>query len=77
MFGLASIILMLIAYTFEHKSNLWILIFSIACLSSSIYAWIIGSIPFTIVEFIWAFIAFKKWFDSRNKSKEKTGNIIK
>jgi hypothetical protein len=67
LFGFVSIFVMLLAYALEHKSKNWILVFSIACLCSSVYAWHAGTFPFAVVEAVWAFIAFKRWFDFKLK----------
>ncbi len=51
-FGFASISVMLIAYIFETRSTIWHFIFATACVSSSVYRWFAGTIPFGIVEII-------------------------
>jgi len=60
-FGFASVTIMLISYALERRSRVWILIFAIACLSSALYAFLAGTLPFTIVETIWAGVALMRW----------------
>jgi hypothetical protein len=62
-YGFISILVMLVAYAMEYKSKNWLFVFSIACLSSSFYALLAGTLPFAVVEAIWSLIAFKRWFD--------------
>ena len=61
----AAIVIMLIAYINEGKSPVWIFIFATACVASSIYGWLAGTIPFGIVEIIWAIVAYAKWWKAR------------
>lgn len=66
LFGSASVTIMLIAYTLERKSRVWILIFAMGCLSSAIYALLAGTIPFAIVESIWTVVAVIRWKNAGN-----------
>ena len=61
-FGFISISIMLVAYIFEQRSPIWIFIFATACITSSIYGWLAGTMPFAIVEIIWAIVAYIKWW---------------
>jgi len=67
-FGMASVITMLIAYALEDKSHWWIFVFAITCIASSIYGWMAGTIPFGIIEIVWAVVAFNRW-QKRRKGK--------
>ena len=68
LFGFAAIIIMLVAYILEDRSPVWIFIFATACVASSIYGWLAGTIPFGVVEIIWAAFAYRKWWKARNKN---------
>jgi len=68
LYGFIAIVIMLIAYILENRSPLWIFIFATACVASSIYGWLAGTIPFGIVEIIWAGFAYRKWWLVKNKS---------
>lgn len=61
-FGLFSVILMLIFYSLEHKHHLFILGFSLSCILGSIYGFLQGAWPFGIVEIIWTIVVFRKWW---------------
>ena len=65
-FGFVAIIIMLIAYIQEDKATIWIFIFATACVASSIYGWLAGTIPFGVVEIIWAGFAYRKWWKARS-----------
>jgi hypothetical protein len=56
---------MLVSYILEARSPIWIFIFATACVASSIYGWLAGTIPFGIVEAIWAVFAYRKWWKAR------------
>lgn len=61
LFGLFSVTLMLICYSFESRNHWFILGFSFACSLGSIYGFLQGAWPFGIIEGIWAAVAFNKW----------------
>ncbi len=65
LFGAMAVSVMLIAYTLEHRSSWWVLIFASACAASSAYGWLAGTWPFGIVEGIWALVALRRWRQAR------------
>jgi hypothetical protein len=70
-FGASAVTLMLISYTLEHRSSWWVLVFALACMASSLYGWLAGTWPFGIVEAIWAFVAFRRWWLCRTHKMVK------
>ena len=66
-FGFVSISVMLLAYILEQRSTIWLFVFATACVSSSVYGWLAGTIPFGIVEIIWAIFAYRKWWVTKQK----------
>jgi hypothetical protein len=60
-FGLFSVSVMLLSYSLEQRSHKWVLVFALSCFASSLYAGLIGSIPFCIVEGIWGIVAVARW----------------
>lgn len=68
LFGLFSVTLMLICYSFEYRSHWFILGFSFACALGSIYGFLQGAWPFGIIEGIWAMVAFNKWMKAEKRS---------
>ena len=66
LFGLFAVSMMLITYTLEQRSHLYVLLFAIACALGSTYGFLQGAWPFGLVEAVWAVIALKRWNDRRN-----------
>lgn len=64
--GITSVIIMVISYALEHKSPIFIAIFSFGCVLAASYAFLLESIPFLIAEGVWAIIAFRRWQLVRN-----------
>tara|TARA_Y100000588_G_C13973522_1_gene804044 strand:- start:220 stop:444 length:225 start_codon:yes stop_codon:yes gene_type:complete len=60
-FGLFSVTMMLIFYTFEEKSHWFIIAFSGACGLASIYGFLQGAWPFGLVEAVWMVVAWLRW----------------
>ena len=59
--GIISVIIMVTSYGLEHKSPIFIAIFSFGCVLAATYALLLGSIPFLIAEGVWAIIALRRW----------------
>lgn len=64
-FGTIAVSLMAIFYMLEKRGRIYILLFALACLMSSGYAVIIESWPFAVIEFLWAGIAFWRWWKAK------------
>ena len=64
-FGFIAVTSMVITYALEHRSHFYILAFAISCVGGSLYAILIHSWPFAIVEGIWAIIATNRWLHAR------------
>lgn len=62
LFGLISVILMLIFYALEERSHWFILAFSFSCVLGSIYGFLQGAWPFGLVEIAWTIVVFRKWW---------------
>ncbi len=63
--GLIAVVIMVASYALEKRHPVFILIFSLACLLASFYAYLIGSMPFLIAEGLWAVIAFRRYILTR------------
>ncbi|MFT5041207.1 MAG: hypothetical protein ACI8TX_002179 [Hyphomicrobiaceae bacterium] len=61
MFGALAVTTMVTCYALEERAPVFVLGFAGACLASSLYAFLIGSWPFAVVEFVWAGIALARW----------------
>jgi len=60
-YGAASVTIMMLAYALESRAPAFVLIFAVACLSSSAYGFLQGAWPFGVVEIVWSAIAFLRW----------------
>ena len=67
LFGIISVTFMVLFYAIEKKSSIFILGFSIACISAATYGFLVGAWPFGVAEIIWSGVAFRRW-QSRNNS---------
>ena len=61
-FGAVSVSAMLVFYTLEQRSALFVMAFAGACLASSAYGFLQGAWPFGIVELIWSAVALRRWY---------------
>lgn len=64
-FGIFAVVTMLIMYAFEDRAPVFVLGFAAACAASSLYAVLIRSWPFAIVEGIWSVVAIRRWLSVR------------
>jgi hypothetical protein len=74
-FGTLAVSTMVICYAVEGRGPRFVLGFALACLASSIYAALIGSMPFMLIETIWAGLAFRRW-QRWQDGQGKRANII-
>jgi hypothetical protein len=70
LFGLISIILMLIFYALEKRSHWFILAFSLSSILAAIYGFLQGAWPFGLAEIAWTIVVFHRWWQVRPSSKE-------
>ncbi|MEM1060095.1 MAG: hypothetical protein AAGK14_12670 [Verrucomicrobiota bacterium] len=68
LFGLVAVITMVTMYALEHRSPKFVLGFAVSCAAASLYAVLIQSWPFAIVEAVWSVIAFRRWLRLRPAS---------
>lgn len=50
-----------LAYALERRHRGFIALFAIACTLSSVYAFLIGSLPFGAVEALWSVVALQRF----------------
>ncbi|HIE66277.1 MAG: hypothetical protein ABGX83_04185 [Nitrospira sp.] len=60
-FGAIAVSSMVICYALEQKSHYFVLAFSISCLAAALYAFLIQSWPFAVIEMLWFLIAARRW----------------
>lgn len=66
-FGLLSVTAMLVFYTLEPRSHVFVLSFAGACLAASAYGFLQGAWPFGLVELVWSGVAARRWWLRRNR----------
>jgi hypothetical protein len=67
-FGLIAVSLMLLFYSLEERSPVFVLAFAGACLLGSVYGFLQGAWPFGLVEGIWSIVALRRWRVQRRLS---------
>ena len=60
-FGLFSVLAMLIFYALEDRSSWYILGFAVACALGSVYGFLQGAWPFGLVEAVWSLVALNRY----------------
>jgi hypothetical protein len=60
-FGAAAVTFMMLMYALERRGPRFILAFACGCVLSSAYGFLAGTLPFGIVEAVWALIALRRW----------------
>jgi hypothetical protein len=64
-FGLLAVTAMLLTYALEKRSPWFILAFAGACVLGSAYGFLQGAWPFGIIEAVWAWVAFRRYWYTR------------
>ena len=67
-FGLFAVTAMLVTYAFEQRSPWFVLAFAAACALESAYGFLQGAWPFGLVEAVWSFVAFRRWWSATRPS---------
>ena len=63
LFGLFAVTAMLVCYTLEPRSPIWVLGFAASCALGSAYGFLQGAWPFGAIEAIWAIVALRRWIN--------------
>jgi hypothetical protein len=63
-FGLFAVTAMLVCYALERRGSGYVLGFAGACLLGSFYGFLQGAWPFGVIEFIWAMVAARRWWQA-------------
>ena len=72
-FGLFAVSAMLVCYALETRSPWYTLAFAAACVLGSIYGFLQGAWPFGLVEGVWAIVALRRWWMSREARLPSAG----
>jgi hypothetical protein len=60
-FGTCAVAAMVLTYALEDRSDRFVLAFAAACAAAALYAVLIESWPFAVVEAIWSGVAMQRW----------------
>ncbi len=60
-YGLVAVSIMLFAYALERRGRLYVALFALGCLASSVYGFLAGTWPFGVVEIVWAALAWRRY----------------
>lgn len=69
LFGVAAVSAMLLMYALEERGPVFILGFAAACAAASLYAVLIHSWPFAVIEGIWSVVAVRRWLRIRQRAE--------
>ncbi len=61
LFGFTAVGSMFATYWLEDRSPWFVLVFAMACAASAAYGFIAGTIPFGVVESLWALVALQRF----------------
>ncbi len=61
LFGFAAVGSMFTTNWLEDRSSWFVLAFALACASSAIYGFVAGTLPFGVVETLWAVVALQRF----------------
>lgn len=64
-FGFLAVSSMVTMYALEKRSHIYVLGFAASCAAASLYAVLIHSWPFALVEGVWALVALRRWLQVR------------
>ncbi len=67
-FGFLAVLCMVTMYALEKRSHFYVLGFAVSCAAASLYAVLIYSWPFALVEGVWSLVALRRWLQVRPRS---------
>lgn len=69
LFGVLAVGSMVTMYALEGRSHIFVLGFAASCAAASLYAVLIHSWPFAVVEGLWAVVAVMRWVRVRSRTR--------
>jgi hypothetical protein len=69
LFGLVSVMVMLVCYALENRSAWFVLAFAIGCALASTYGFLQGAWPFGLAEGVWCLVAIRRWWLARARDE--------
>ena len=58
--GAVAVSAMVLAYVLEARHRTFVGVFAVACAASSVYGFLIGSLPFGLAEAVWSVAALRR-----------------
>lgn len=63
-YGVVAVSFMMTMYALEPRGKVFIALFAVGCVLSSVYGFLSGAWPFGVVEMIWAGVALRRYSNS-------------
>ena len=63
-YGVCALTFTMTMYALERRGRLFILLFALGCLLSSIYGFLANAWPFGVIEAIWCVIALRRYAET-------------
>ncbi len=60
-YGVCAVTFMMVMYALERRGDVFVLLFALGCVLSSVYGFLSGAWPFGVVEAIWSLIALRRF----------------
>lgn len=60
-YGVLAVTFMMGMYALERRGRVFIALFALGCVPSSVYGFLSGAWPFGVVELVWAAIAYRRF----------------
>jgi hypothetical protein len=60
-YGVCALTFMMVMYSLESRGRIFVLLFAVGCLLSSVYGFLSGAWPFGVVELIWSGVALRRY----------------
>jgi hypothetical protein len=71
-YGVSALTFMMVMYSLEGRGRVFVLLFALGCVLSSIYGFLAGAWPFGVVELIWSGIAVRRYNRLRRHQAESS-----
>jgi len=60
-YGVLSLTFMMVMYALEGRGRMFVLLFALGCLLSSIYGFLSNAWPFGVIEAVWCVLAIRRY----------------
>ena len=63
-YGVVALTFMMTMYALERRGHVFVLLFALGCLLSSIYGFLANAWPFGVIEAVWSVIALRRYAET-------------